>query len=190
MKMESKKGFFFLYIYVTLYIISGGLTGVFYENSNIEFSNVMLPIAVYIFFVLLITHTLSGFEEKRLIDLNNVALLSYGISYILYGFIEQKYIDGFIDQKYIIVEVFLKFFVFLLLLIIFISIFMGIFLKISNKDWLQNNNENLNENDNKFKETKIIKEVKEVKGDKGVKELREVKEVKELKELKELKEIE
>lgn len=162
------------------------MTGVFYENSNIEFSNVMLPIVVYIFFVLLITHTLSGFEEKRLIDLNNVALLSYGISYILYGFIEQKYIDCFIDPNDRIGEVFLKFFGFLLLLIIFSTIFMAIFSKISNKDWLQNNNKNLNENDNKFKETKIIKEVKEVKGGKGIKEVKELREVKEVKEVREI----
>lgn len=81
MKNNSSIGNFLTFVASALYIISALLTGAFFGS---DFSNVMLPITLYILFTLLITQRLEGYEEKRLIDLNNIALLSYGISYILF----------------------------------------------------------------------------------------------------------
>ncbi|MCG2218430.1 hypothetical protein [Staphylococcus epidermidis] len=81
MKNNSSIGNFLTLVASALYIISALLTGAFFGS---DFSNVMLPITLYILFTLLITQRLEGYEEKRLIDLNNIALLSYGISYILF----------------------------------------------------------------------------------------------------------
>ena len=81
MKKLSPSGKFLTVFASALYIISAILTGAFFGS---DFSNVMLPITVYILFTLLITHRWEGYEEKRLLDLNNIALLSYGVSYILF----------------------------------------------------------------------------------------------------------
>lgn len=81
MKNNSSIGNFLTLVASALYIISALLTGAFFGS---DFSNVMLPITLYILFTLLIAQRLEGYEEKRLIDLNNIALLSYGISYILF----------------------------------------------------------------------------------------------------------
>lgn len=129
MSKITKKEKMRTYIAAFIYILSGGITGLFYDTTP---STILLPIIVYIFFTLLITHALSGEEEKRLIDLNNVALLSYGISYILYGLIYK-----FIEFPYMN-DYFMEFFVFLLLLILFIPIIMLLLSIFSNKEWWNN----------------------------------------------------
>ena len=128
-KNNSKNGNFVITFAAFLYLLSGGLTGVFYGSN---FANIMLPITVYIFFALLIRHLLKNEEEKRLNDLNDVSLSSYGISYISYGliykFIELPYKDDY----------FMKGSIFLLLLILFIFIMMPLLFKFSNKEWWNN----------------------------------------------------
>lgn len=123
------KEIFWMLMSVIIYIVSGVITGLLYDTSS---ATILLPIIVYIFFNLLITHALDGEEEKRLIDLNNVALLSYGISYILYGLI-YKFIELPYKNEY-----FMKASIFLLLLLVFIFITMFLLYKLSNKEWLNN----------------------------------------------------
>ncbi|MEG9536186.1 MAG: hypothetical protein MIK26_11115 [Staphylococcus saprophyticus] len=121
MKNNSKKGNLIITFAAILYVLAGGFTGVFYGSN---FANVMLPITVYIFFALSITHLLKNEEEKRLNDLNNVALLSYGVSYILYYFVGFYIIDPFI-----------AFFTFLLYLFSFIILFTILLIINTNKEW-------------------------------------------------------
>lgn len=121
MKNNSKKGNSIIKFASFLYILSGGLTGVFYGSN---FATVMLPITVYMFFALSITHLLKNDEEKRLNDLNNVSLLSYGISYILY-----KPLDCLIVNPWI------AFFTFLILLFVFILLFIILLGKNTVKEW-------------------------------------------------------
>lgn len=121
MKNNSKKGNFVIIFAAFLYVLAGGFTGVFYGSN---FANIMLPITVYIFFALLIRHLLKNEEEKRLNDLNDVSLSSYGISYILYNFL-----DSYISHP------FTAFFTFLLLLFIFGFAFIMLLTKKTNKEW-------------------------------------------------------
>lgn len=121
MKNNSKKGNTIITFASILYVLSAGLTGVFYGSN---FATVMLPITVYMFFALSITHLLKNEEEKRLNDLNNVSLLSYGISYILY-----KPLD------FLISDPFIAFFTFLGLLLLFILLFMILVGKNTIKEW-------------------------------------------------------
>ncbi|MFU0763221.1 hypothetical protein [Staphylococcus pasteuri] len=121
MKNNSCKANLMTYFAALLYVLSGGLTGVLYGSN---FATVMLPITVYMFFGLSITHLLKNGEEKRLNDLNNISLLSYGISYILY-----KPLD------YCISNPFIAFFIFLSLLLLFILLFMILLGKNTKKEW-------------------------------------------------------
>jgi len=111
MKKLSPSGKFLTVFASALYIISAILTGAFFGS---DFSNVMLPITVYILFTLLITHRWEGYEEKRLLDLNNIALLSYGVSYILF-----LWLSKFTEDKVYLGAIFLG----SLLVFIFIFIF-------------------------------------------------------------------
>lgn len=121
MKNNSCKANLMTYFAALLYVLSGGLTGVLYGSN---FATVMLPITVYMFFGLSITHLLKNDEEKRLNDLNNISLLSYGISYILY-----KPLDYYISNPFI------AFFIFLGLLLLFILLFMILLGKNTKKEW-------------------------------------------------------
>lgn len=105
----------------TIYIIAGGFTGTFFGS---DFATIMLPITVYILFVILITHSLCDDEEKRLIDLNNIALLSYGCSYLIFGLINPYINDGY-----------QAFFIFLGLLVIFLAVFIFLLFKFTTKSW-------------------------------------------------------
>lgn len=104
-----------------LYIISAILTGAFFGS---DFSNVMLPITVYILFTLLITHRWEGYEEKRLLDLNNIALLSYGVSYILF-----LWLSKFTEDKVYLGAIFLG------SLLVFIFIFIFALRSLTKKNW-------------------------------------------------------
>ena len=129
MSKITKKEKIRTFIASTIYTLSSVITGLIYGTPS---STILLPIIVYIFFILLITHAFNGEEEKRLIDLNNVALLSYGISYISYGLI-YKFIKLPIMDEY-----FIKGLIFLLLLLVFIFIAMSLLYKFSNKEWWNN----------------------------------------------------
>ncbi|TBW83741.1 hypothetical protein, partial [Staphylococcus hominis] len=86
--------------------------------------NVMLPITVYILFTLLITHRWEGYEEKRLLDLNNIALLSYGVSYILF-----LWLSKFTEDKVYLGAIFLG------SLLVFIFIFIFALRSLTKKNW-------------------------------------------------------
>lgn len=129
MSKITKKEKMRTYIAAFIYILSGVITGLIYDTPS---STILLPIIVYVFFNLLITHAFNGEEEKRLIDLNNIVLLSYGISYISYGLI-YKFIK--LPHMY---EYFIQGAIFLFLLLVFISIMMHLLFKFSNKEWCNN----------------------------------------------------
>lgn len=121
MKKLSPSGKFITVFASALYIISAILTGAFFGS---DFSNVMLPITVYILFTLLITHRWEGYEKKRLLDLNNIALLSYGVSYILF-----LWLSKFTEDKIYLGAIFLG------SLLVFIFIFIFALRSLTKKNW-------------------------------------------------------
>ena len=121
MKKLSPSGKFLTVFASALYIISAILTGAFFGS---DFSNVMLPITIYLLFTLLITHRWEGYEEKRLLDLNNIALLSYGVSYILF-----LWLSKFTEDKVYLGAIFLG------SLLVFIFIFIFALRSLTKKNW-------------------------------------------------------
>lgn len=126
MKINKWKFNILLWLAIAFYTLCGGLTGAFYES---DFSTIILPITVYVLCCLLITNLLSGHNKIKLMNLNNVALLSYGLSYITFYPISNNLLDRNSHEN-----LYLLSFSFLSLFCIFVSIIMIFLVYISSRN--------------------------------------------------------